>query len=108
MPPQKSLATTTDRDELLSSSGSPHVTLEMERTGSPSSSSQAQRARMLSATDKLADGQRRLQESYSVALETERVGSTILGDLRGQRDQLVHTRDNVSFVDDSKSTRGNG
>lgn len=47
-------------------------------------------------TDQLSDGQRRLEESHRLALETEDTGAGILRDLRGQRDQLEHTRDNVS------------
>lgn len=55
-----------------------------------------QRSRLLSATDKLSDGQRRLEDSHRVALETEVLGADILTNLRGQRDQLEHTRDTVS------------
>ena len=62
------------------------------RSGSPSF---AQAQRLLSATDKLADGQRRLEESHRVALETEDLGTGILRDLRGQRETLEHTRDTV-------------
>lgn len=68
------------------------------RSDSPSSQAQAQRTRLLTATDKLTEGQRRLEDSHRVALETEDLGSDILRDLRGQRDQLEHTRDNVRFV----------
>lgn len=94
---QKALATSADRDALLSSSSSApqadHVALEMDsRSGSPSF---AQAQRLLSATDKLADGQRRLEESHRVALETEDLGTGILRDLRGQRETLEHTRDTV-------------
>lgn len=68
----------------------------MERSDSPSlAQAQAQRTRLLSATDKLSDGQRRLEDSHRIALETEDLGGDILRDLRGQRDQLEHTRDNV-------------
>lgn len=96
---QKALASTSDRDDLLSTSDSPHVTLEMDdRSDSPSgiSQAQAQRSQLLSATDKLSDGQRRLEESHRVALETEDLGSGILRDLRGQRETLEHTRNSVS------------
>jgi vesicle transport through interaction with t-SNAREs protein 1 len=60
-----------------------------------SSPGQVQRSRLLSATDKLSEGQRRLEDSHRVALETEDLGAGILRDLRGQRDQLEHTRDSV-------------
>jgi hypothetical protein len=96
---QKSLATTADRDDLLSTSSSAYVAIEMDRAESPSSPSQvqAQRSRLLSATDKLTDGQRRLEDSHRIALETEDLGSGILRDLRDQRDVLEHTRDSVRF-----------
>ena len=95
---QKTLSNGADRDDLLSTPG--HVALDMEEEGADSpalSQTAAQRSRLLSATDKLADGQRRLEESHRVALQTEDVGSTILRDLRGQRDVLEHTRDTVSW-----------
>ena len=64
-----------------------------ERAPSPA---QLQRQKMMRDTDKLNDGQRRLEESHRLALETEDTGAGILRDLRGQRYQLEHTRDNVS------------
>lgn len=98
---QKALASTADRDDLLSTSTPDHLALEMsDRSESPSdiSQMQAQRSRLLSATDKLTDGQRRLEDSHRVALETEDLGAGILRDLRGQRDTLEHTRDSVNFL----------
>ncbi|ORY88791.1 vesicle transport v-snare protein vti1 [Leucosporidium creatinivorum] len=100
----KTLASTADRDDLLSTSTSTHVTIEMEdRSESPSgvSQAQAQRSQLLSATDKLTDGQRRLEESHRVALETEDLGAGILRDLRDQRDTLEHTRDSLFEADGS-------
>lgn len=87
---------TADRDDLLSTESSPHVTLDMEMDDSAVSSSTAQAQRLLSVADQLSDGQRRLEDSHRVALETEDLGAGILRDLRGQRDVLEHTRDNVS------------
>jgi len=69
------------------------------RSPSPSSSpspAYAQQTRLLSATDQLTDGQRRLEQSQRVALETEGLGTGILENLRGQRDSLIRTRDTVS------------
>ncbi|GAA5976080.1 hypothetical protein JCM10908_005380 [Rhodotorula pacifica] len=102
----KTLSTGADRDDLLSlpsASTAGHVALDVEYgTDSPAlSQAAAQRSRLLSATDKLADGQRRLEESHRVALQTEDVGSTILRDLRGQRDVLEHTRDTLYDADGS-------
>jgi len=60
-----------------------------------------QRTRLLSGTDRLADGQRRLEESRRVALETEDVGADILRNLRGQREQIEHARDTLHTADSS-------
>ncbi|GAA6003186.1 v-SNARE domain-containing protein [Rhodotorula paludigena] len=101
----KSLAAGADRDDLLSVGGASradHTAIEMGRADSPSfSQAQAQRSQLLSASDKLADGQRRLEESQRLALETEDVGAGILRDLRGQRDVLEHTRDTLYEADGS-------
>ncbi|GAA5918965.1 hypothetical protein JCM1841_002661 [Sporobolomyces salmonicolor] len=104
----KSLASTADRDDLLAapSTSSSHVAIEMDdRAESPSSLSlsqaQAQRSQLLSATDKLSDGQRRLEDSHRVALEAEDLGTGILRDLRGQRDVLERTRDHLYEADGS-------
>lgn len=42
-------------------------------------------------------GSRRLENAHRIALETEDVGADILRNLRGQREQIEHTRDTVSF-----------
>ncbi|GAA6038006.1 hypothetical protein JCM8097_009536 [Rhodosporidiobolus ruineniae] len=103
----KSFASTADRDDLLSTSSRPdHVSISMtdlDRPDSPASASasQAQRSRLLSTTDKLADGQRRLEDSHRIALETEELGTGILRDLRSQRDTLEHTRDTLYGADSS-------
>lgn len=72
-----------------------------DRSESPSNLAQvqAQRNRLLSATDKLTDGQRRLEDSHRVALETESLGAGILSNLRDQRDTLEHTRDSVGALE---------
>lgn len=100
---QKELIESSNRDQLLSTPGHVpgHITIPIpSRSDSTSPSSyaatQASRTRLLSATDKLTDGQRRLEDSHRMALETEQVGSGILNDLRSQRETLVHTRDNVN------------
>jgi len=56
---------------------------------------------LLAGTDKLADGQRRLEESHRVALETEDLGAGILTNLRGQREQIENTRDTLYRADNS-------
>jgi vesicle transport through interaction with t-SNAREs protein 1 len=55
------------------------------------------RHRLLSGTNILEDGTKRLQESQRVALETEEQGANILRDLRGQREQIENSRGTVSL-----------
>jgi vesicle transport through interaction with t-SNAREs protein 1 len=43
-------------------------------------------------------GSRRLENAHRIALETEDVGADILRNLRGQREQIEHTRDTVGFL----------
>ncbi|GAA5873735.1 hypothetical protein JCM8547_005935 [Rhodosporidiobolus lusitaniae] len=103
----KTLSSGADRDDLLgSSSRGDHISIPMsdlDRPESPSSTSasQAQRSRLLSQTDKLAQGQQRLDDSHRIALETEEVGTGILRDLRSQRDTLEHTRNTLYDADGS-------
>jgi vesicle transport through interaction with t-SNAREs protein 1 len=59
-------------------------------------SSYSSRARLLQGTETLQDGSRRLDNAHRIALETEDVGADILRNLRGQREQIEHTRDTVS------------
>jgi vesicle transport through interaction with t-SNAREs protein 1 len=44
----------------------------------------------------LTSGTKRLDNAHRIALETEDVGADILRNLRGQREQIEHTRDTVS------------
>ncbi|KAK4331620.1 t-SNARE VTI1 [Rhodotorula toruloides] len=101
----KTLLSSADRDDLLGGSAgrADHVAIEMDsRSESPSlGQAQAQRARLMSATDKLAEGQRRLEDSQRIAVETEDVGAGILRDLRTQRDTLEHSRDTLYEADGS-------
>ena len=100
--------TTADRDDLLSTETAPHTTLDFDMTRSGSialDSNRAQAQRLLGVSDQLSDGQRRLEDSHRIALETEDLGAGILRDLRGQRDTLEHTRDNVRR---DSSFRGRG
>lgn len=60
-----------------------------------------QRQRLLQGTATLEDGTRRLQESNRIALETEDLGADILRDLRGQREQIEHSRDTLRGADSS-------
>lgn len=57
------------------------------------------RARLLAGTQLLEQGSKRLQQSQQLALETESQGAEILVSLRGQREQIEHSRDTVSLID---------
>jgi len=91
----KDLSTQTMRAQLLPAS--------LSSGGAPSDDPYGtdQRTRLLSGTERLADGQQRLEESRRVALETEDVGADILRNLRGQREQIEHTRDTLQTADGS-------
>lgn len=56
------------------------------------------RTRLLAGSEQLQDGSRRLDNAQRIALETEDLGAGILRDLRGQREQIEHTRDTVSYL----------
>ncbi|RUS21663.1 t-SNARE [Endogone sp. FLAS-F59071] len=91
-----------ERDELLGRSGANGSTDDLDV------STMDQRARLLSGTDRLAQSSQRLQESHRIALETESVGVNILGTLRGQREQIISTRnalaDADSYIDKASKT----
>ncbi|KAL7425139.1 t-SNARE VTI1 [Cryptotrichosporon argae] len=59
------------------------------------------RTRLLAGTETLSDGSRRLENAQRIALETEDIGAGILRDLRGQREQIEHTRDTLGQADSS-------
>lgn len=58
-------------------------------------SAPSQRQRLLQGTSLLEQGNERLAASTRLALETEDIGANILQDLRGQREQIEHSRDTV-------------
>ncbi|KAF9954803.1 hypothetical protein BGZ72_004270 [Mortierella alpina] len=89
---------TSDRDELLGGLGA-GVDLD--------TASMDQRTRLLNGTDRLAQSSRTLQDSHRIALETEALGAGILSDLRGQREQIIHSRNTLLEADSSidKSSR---
>ncbi|TEB19306.1 vesicle transport v-snare protein vti1 [Coprinellus micaceus] len=71
--------------------------------GTPSSDDpygeRSDRERLLTGTEILGDGSRRLQESTSLALQTEAHGAEILTTLRGQREQIENSRDMLDTAD---------
>ncbi|KAH8925122.1 V-snare-domain-containing protein [Atractiella rhizophila] len=99
----KSLMASADRDELFSRS-SPMGPERSDTTSPPidgMDAQSAQRARLLRGTDILSEGQRRLNDSHRIALETEDLGAGILRDLNAQRGQLENTRDTLGRADSS-------
>ena len=82
------------RNDLLTGPGVPNP--DDPYTDDPSAFSS--RTRLLQGTETLQDGSRRLDNAQRIALETEDVGADILRNLRGQREQIEHTRDTVSWV----------
>lgn len=97
---QKELRAKATRSDLFSTTSASHTIIDLE-TNPSSSPLHAQRSQLLSATDQLSEGQRRLEDSHRIALETEGVGNGILQDLRGQRETLENTRENLYDADGS-------
>jgi len=63
--------------------------------------SSSDRSRLLAGTTSLEDSSRRLANSHTIALETEEMGADILRNLRGQREQIEHSRDTLTRADRS-------
>ena len=99
--PQRDLRMEHQRSDLFAGQGMPNP----DDPYSDDPSAYSSRARLLQGTETLSDGSRRLENAQRIALETEDVGADILRNLRGQREQIEHTRDTVcrsttpSFVD---------
>lgn len=91
---QKDIRLESQRGELLSGSGYPNA----DDPYSDDPSAYSSRTRLLQGTERLEDGSRRLDNAQRIALETEDVGAEILRNLRGQGEQIAHTRDTVRPV----------
>ncbi|PBK73494.1 vesicle transport v-snare protein vti1 [Armillaria solidipes] len=57
------------------------------------------RTRLLTGSEALNDGNRRIADSTRIALETETQGADILRNLRVQREQIENTRDTLHTAD---------
>lgn len=81
-----------ERDQLLGSQivilGSHAIDIGHEETD--------QRSKLLQGTDRLENASKRLEGAQRLALETEAIGISTLGDLHRQRNQIERTRDGVS------------
>lgn len=86
----KEVRTTVSRSDLLSRGGSAAHPSSDEPYGT------SDRTRLLSGTQILEDGSKRLQESQRMALETEDQGADILNNLQRQREQIENSRRTVS------------
>lgn len=89
----------TQRQELLSSGRT--STDDPYYDGEEDSTAFSTRTRLLAGTEQLSDSTRRLDNAHRIALETEDVGTDILRNLRGQREQIEHTRDSLTRADGS-------
>ncbi|KAI9297750.1 V-snare-domain-containing protein [Neoconidiobolus thromboides FSU 785] len=88
--------------DLKRSAQTSHV--EREQLLGSEGNEQQQRSVLLSGTDRLNQSSARLENSHRLALETEQMGAGILNDLRGQREQIINTRDTLREADSSLDT----
>lgn len=58
-----------------------------------------QRQELLSGTASLERSSQRLRDSQRIANETELIGANILTDLRGQREQIINSRNTLMEAD---------
>jgi vesicle transport through interaction with t-SNAREs protein 1 len=58
-----------------------------------------QRSKLLQGTQRLENASKRLDDAQRMALETESIGISTLGDLHRQRQQIERTRDGLSEAD---------
>lgn len=65
------------------------------------STSKEQRARLVDSTDKLRASSQKLEEAKRTVLETEEIGMDIMGDLRGQREVILRTRNNMGEISEN-------
>ncbi|KAF5178515.1 Vesicle transport v-snare [Thalictrum thalictroides] len=72
-----------------------------EKSGSVVQVAADQRGRLLMSTERLNTSSDRIKESRRTMLETEELGVSILQDLHGQRQSLLHAHDTLHGVDDS-------
>jgi vesicle transport through interaction with t-SNAREs protein 1 len=84
------------RADLLSSANAYASTDDPYGGGDPRNTD---RMRLLSGTQVLEDGTKRLQQSQAIALETENQGADILMNLRQQREQIENSRNTLQRAD---------
>lgn len=67
--------------------------------GSQSEEGYTQRQKLLNTNASIERSSQRLQDATRTAMESETVGSSILNNLRSQRDQILNARDTLSEAD---------
>lgn len=67
--------------------------------GAESEEGYNQRQKLLNTNASIERSSQRLQDATRVAMESETVGSSILNNLRSQRDQILNARDTLSEAD---------
>jgi vesicle transport through interaction with t-SNAREs 1 len=68
-------------------------------TTAETSSGTAQQERLLKSTGRLEASNRRLEQSHQLAIESEEIGTGVLRDLKGQREQIERTRGTLDEAD---------
>ncbi|XP_059317293.1 vesicle transport v-SNARE 12-like [Lycium ferocissimum] len=86
----------------LALTGANQAAHDLESGGmDPHAASANQRERLAMSTERLDQSSDRLRESRRIALETEDLGVSILGDLHQQRETLLHSHTKLHGVDDA-------
>lgn len=85
------LIKTSDRHDLLGENTS--------SSDNPYPGDYDERGRLLQGLDRVDDGNRRLENSHRIALDTEDVGADILRNLRMQREQIENTHNTLGQAD---------
>ena len=65
--------------------------------------SENDRARLLKMGERLHDGTNKLKTAMKVALEAEQIGESIMGDLRSQRETIMHATGTMQRANESLS-----
>jgi len=63
-----------------------------------------QRSKLIAGNEKIEQTSGRLQNAHRLAIQNEQIGTAVLTDLQGQRDQLIRTGKKLDDVDDDVKT----
>ena len=101
----RKLADESNRSQLFGGSGGSQSGID---SAGYSDDASEQRQQLLNSQQRLERSSDRLREAQRVGNETEQVGAGILNDLRGQREQIVNSRNTLtdadSYIDKSLRT----